>query len=408
MVFHATDATHGRELWMTDGTPGGTAILKDILPGAGSGTDPYPMWNQGDSQAVLGNTLFFQADDGVHGRELWKTDGTPAGAVLLKDIYPGARSSDIDWMTAAAGRVYFVADDGVHGRELWTSDGTAAGTHLAKDIVAGAASPTILAVRSLGHLALFSADDGVHGRELWRSDGGAAGTFLVADLASGAAPSNPLEFTAVGSQVYFTADDNVAGNELWSVPAATLLTTFQDVPPDSWAWGYVEALVAAGITTGCAPGEFCIGGAVTRAEIAAFLERGIQGPGFVPPPPTGTRFTDVPATYWAADWIEQLAADGITTGCAPNTYCPGSLVNRAEMAVFLLRARHGGAYVPPAVAASRFTDVPAGFWARDWIEQLAVEGITTGCAPNLYCPGDSVGRDQMAAFLARTFQLLLP
>jgi hypothetical protein len=78
------------------------------------------------------------------------------------------------------------------------------------------------------------------------------------------------------------------------------------------------------------------------------------------------------------------------------------------MAVFLLRARHGGSYVPPAVAASRFTDVPSDFWARDWIEQLAVEGITTGCAPNLYCPGDSVGRDQMAAFLARTFQLTLP
>ena len=73
------------------------------------------------------------------------------------------------------------------------------------------------------------------------------------------------------------------------------------------------------------------------------------------------------------------------------------------MAVFLLRARHGGAYTPPTVAASRFTDVPAGYWAQDWIEQLAVEGITTGCAPNQFCPADTVGRDQMAAFLARTF-----
>ncbi len=267
--------------------------------------------------------------------------------MLVKDIYPGARSADIDWMIAASNRVYFVADDGVHGRELWTSDGTAAGTHLALDIVAGAGSPVIQGVRALGHLALFSADDGVHGRELWRSDGGAAGTFLARTSPPARRPSNPLEFTPVGGQVYFTANDNVTGNELWAVPAATLLTTFQDVPPDSWAWGYIEALVAAGITTGCAPGEFCFGGAVTRAEIAAFLERGIHGPGFVPPPPTGTRFADVPAGYWAADWIEQLAADGITTGCAPNLYCPSSLVNRSEMAVFLLRARHGGAYVPP-------------------------------------------------------------
>jgi len=207
---------------------------------------------------------------------------------------------------------------------------------------------------------------------------------------------------------YFAASDHTTGFELWAVPRTNVLSSFGDVPSDFWAWSYIEAIGAAGITTGCAPGQYCPGSLVSRAEMAAFLERGLQGPAFTPPPPTGTRFTDVPAGYWAAGWIEQLAADGITTGCAPGQYCPAQAVNRSEMAVFLLRARHGGAYTPPPVATSRFTDVPAGYWAKDWIEQLAVEGITTGCAPNSYCPGDSVGRDQMAAFLARTFNLPSP
>ena len=404
-VFTADDGTHGIEIWATDGTAAGTVLLQDIFPGS---TSSFGRTAVTLDRVKIGGTLFFVADDGTHGGELWKTDGTPAGTVQVADIYPGARSSDIDWMTAVGGRLFFVADDGVHGRELWVSDGTATGTRLVKDIVAGAGSPVIRNARAIDHLLLFSADDGVHGRELWRSDGGPAGTFLAQDIVPGAAPSNPIDFVAAGGNVFFTATDNVTGYEIWAAPKSELFVTFQDVPTTHWAWSYIEALAAAGITTGCAPGQYCVGSLVTRAEIAAFLERGLHGASFTPPPPTGTVFTDVPASYWAAAWIEQLFADGITTGCAPSQFCPGQQVNRAEMAVFLLRARHGGSYMPPVVAATRFTDVPAGYWAKDWIEQLAIEGITTGCAPNQYCPADPVGRDQMAAFLARTFGLPLP
>jgi len=78
------------------------------------------------------------------------------------------------------------------------------------------------------------------------------------------------------------------------------------------------------------------------------------------------------------------------------------------MAIFLLRARHGGAYTPPPATGTLFTDVPASYWAAAWIEQLAAEGITNGCAPNLYCPDRLVKRDEMAVFLARSFNLALP
>ena len=144
--------------------------------------------------------------------------------------------------------------------------------------------------------------------------------------------------------------------------------------------------------------------------MGVFLGRGLHGSAFVPPPATGTRFADVPASYWAADWIEQIATDGVTQGCAasPPRFCPEAQVARAEMAIFLLRARHGGSYTPPPATGTRFTDVPASFWAAAWIEQLAAEGITNGCDVNLYCPNKTVGRAEMAVFLARAFNLPLP
>ncbi|HEX3554300.1 MAG TPA: ELWxxDGT repeat protein [Thermoanaerobaculia bacterium] len=406
ILFVADDGTTGFELWRTDGTPAGTVRVKDVNPGAGSSIQPFP--NFGSPLTLLGNAVYFVADDGVSGRELWKSDGTAAGTVQVKDVHPGPLSSDVDLLTVAGNRLFFVADDGVHGRELWVSDGTAAGTRLVRDVVPGPGSPAIQGLTALGYHVLFSADDGVHGRELWRSNGGLAGTFQVQDIAPGAAPSSPVGFTAAGDGVYFAANDNVAGFELWRTPQAALMTTFSDVPPTHWAWQFIEAVAGAGLTQGCGAGQYCPSQSVSRAETAVLLTRGLHGAGFTPPPATGTRFLDVPASYWAADFIEQIAADGITNGCGASRFCPDSLLNRAEAAILLLRARHGAGYAPPPATGTRFQDVPPGYWAGDWIEQLAAEGISNGCAANRFCPEDPVSRDQMAVFLARVFNLPLP
>ena len=188
------------------------------------------------------------------------------------------------------------------------------------------------------------------------------------------------------------------------MPTRALAQTFDDVATDYWAYSFIETLAAHGITAGCGGGNFCPGDAVTRAQMAVFLERGMRGSGFSPPAATGNVFLDVAANDFAASFIEQLFLDGITSGCGGNNYCPNDAVTRAQMAVFLLRAKHGAGFIPPP-ATGIFADAPLGSFAVDWIEQLAAEGITSGCGGGNYCPNDSVTRAQMAVFLVRAFGL---
>ena len=125
---------HGQELWRSDGFWTGTVLVKDIVPGTGS---PF----SGSSSPIFmadGPALLFSANDGLAGTELWKSDGTDAGTALVKDIMPG-NGSGISTSASPAligGTLYFAANDGVHGQELWKSDGTDAGTVLVKDIAA--------------------------------------------------------------------------------------------------------------------------------------------------------------------------------------------------------------------------------------------------------------------------------
>jgi ELWxxDGT repeat protein len=391
LFFAGTTPESGEELWRTDGTVAGTYLVTEIVPGP----DSKPL----GPFTATGTTLFFVAG----GHELWKNDA--AGTALVRSL-PGY--SYIGSLTPLGEKVYFTYDDGVHGRELWVSDGTEVGTRMVEDILPGPGSSHPRELHAEGSILLFSATDGVHSVEPWRSDGTVVGTRMLQDIAPGGLPSSPVEFTASGPNIYFAANDGATGFELWALPRPALLATFADVPTDYWAWRFVEALAASGITGGCSPDSYCPTRPVTRAEAAVFLLRAAHGPLYTPPPATGARFTDVPASFWAGAWIEQLAAEGITSGCGPNLFCPASPLSRAEMAVFLLRAKHGPSYVPPPATGTRFGDVPAGYWAAAWIEQLAAEGITTGCSPNQFCPGLTVTRGEMAVFLVATFGLPLP
>ena len=214
VFFSAVDGIHVNGPWVSDGTPAGTHLVKDIAPGSDSGPSGF---------ADLNGTLLFAANDHIVGGELWRSDGTAAGTVLVKDIYPGATGSNLGLgifrftNPFLNGALFFAADNPVVGRELWKSDGTEAGTVLVKDLGPGNSNPGF--IRNVNGTLFFPASTPTTGIELWKSDGTEAGTVLVADIRPGSASSSPglggLWFANLNGTLLFAANDGTSGTELW-------------------------------------------------------------------------------------------------------------------------------------------------------------------------------------------------
>ncbi len=179
-------------------------LVKDIHPG--------PVPSSITSSLTINNTLYFAANNGANGTELWKSDGTAAGTVLIADINPGGGSSNPTNLTEVNGTLYFSATNGAGGTELYKSNGTPAGTVLVKDInPAGSADP--LSLTNVNGTLFFAANDGTTGYELWKSDGTAAGTVLVKDLVAGSGSF----FSSPSSGTYFPSSMvNVNGTLFFS------------------------------------------------------------------------------------------------------------------------------------------------------------------------------------------------
>ncbi|WP_160174605.1 ELWxxDGT repeat protein [Archangium violaceum] len=205
-------------LWSSDGTPGSAVLLRNF----GLIGPPFGL-------TAFDGRLFFtaSAEDEPRGFEPWVSDGTPAGTHLFVDIRPGDAGSIPTNMTVLGDRLYFVADDGVHGRELWETDGTATGTRLFIDIQPGAPSSFPYGLATGNGKLYFVADDGVHGSEPWKVFDGRP--RRVADIVPGSG-SAPIEagvglfdapaasFVRAGGFVYFlTATGETPDNALWSM-----------------------------------------------------------------------------------------------------------------------------------------------------------------------------------------------
>ena len=186
---------------------------------------------------------------------------------------------------------------------------------------------------------------------------------------------------------------------------STFSRSFTDVPDADPFWAAVDAAAMNGVTAGCGSGRFCPTSSTSRASVAAFLLRGKNGPLYAPPPATGTVFGDVPAGSLAADFIEELSNEAITSGCGGGDFCPSEPVTRAGMAVLVLKTLHGASFVPPPATGTVFADVPVDAFAASWIEELFHEGVSAGCGGGNFCPGAPLSRAQAAALVVHAFGL---
>lgn len=228
----ATEAV-GMELWVTDGTPGGTVFLKDIYPGAQSG---FPL---GFSPAVIGGQpgTYFFAESPSEGTELWVSDGTADGTKVVKDIRPGTESSISINLTLPeiltfpdSSYAVFAADDGVNGNELWVTNGTSAGTARLTDLVPGSGSSNPTNFIYTGSLIAFAATSSTNGRELFGTN--LIAVFPISDIRPGTASSNPQRLTLANNKLIYNANDGVNGEALWETDlASTLSSLVKDFNP---------------------------------------------------------------------------------------------------------------------------------------------------------------------------------
>ncbi len=304
-----------------------------------------------------------------------------------------------------------------------TSDGNGDATFDATLPVATAAGTRITATATdpLGNTSEFS--QGLAFSSSPASGAPAGGTTLTikgTDFAAGATVTVggvPATNVNVSSATTLTAKTPALGAGLandvrvqntdntFGTLMKAFVSDFLDVPLGQQFYTFVTTLVSNGITAGVGGGNYGVDQSTLRQQMAVFLMKARHGLCYVPPPCTTQIFTDVPCTSGFAPWINELVAEGITGGCGTGTYCPADPVKRQQMAVLLLKTFEGLGYAPPACVTATFGDVPCDNPFAPWIYELVARGITGGCGNGNYCPANPATRGQMAVFVTKTFNL---
>ncbi|MBZ0090316.1 MAG: hypothetical protein K8H90_08060, partial [Thermoanaerobaculia bacterium] len=276
--FFGDDGIHGRELWRSDGTPGGTSMVRDLCPGRCGAAALYSYF----AIATAGSHLFFAADDGVHGQELWALDAGSEVPRLVADLVPGVSGSSPGSFQPVGERLFFLARDPIEGSDLWVTDGTGPGTHRVADLTPGPDSFYYAASADLGGVLLFGAHWPVGG--LWRSDGTAEGTYQISSV-------QPWQyswlqgapFLAFGDRLVFSGQAQGAGEATLWISDGTSSGTVE-LAPLRWSWNfaacgdalYFNALDSA--EPGSAPKLYRTQG-TPESTVAVALPDGVRPPG---------------------------------------------------------------------------------------------------------------------------------
>jgi ELWxxDGT repeat protein len=209
VLYFYADSISGThlDLWKSDGTAEGTVVVEDIPRAAGA----FPLRLANDQ----GTLLFTMLDDLGRGG-LWKSHGAPSGATLVKIINEHPDGNAPDHFVQSGGLLYFTADDGHAGIELWRTDGTPQGTFMVKDVNPGGAGSSPANLTDVYGTLYFTAYDPAHGEELWMSDGTAAGTALAWDFTGDGAGSAPGSIAPLGGGLVVAAATAAFGHEFWA------------------------------------------------------------------------------------------------------------------------------------------------------------------------------------------------
>lgn len=361
----------GQHVWKTTNLSAGAPTWN----AAGSGIPDVPV-NAFVVDPANTNNLYAGTDIGVYRSTDGGTSWTPFSNGL-------PRVPVFDMAIQATNRVLRIA---THGRGIWEIS---------------------LSAFTLSKLSeSFNASGGMGTVNV---TGPAGPTWTATESESWITITNPGPGTGNGMVTYTVAANPATTNRAGTITIANQTFTvaqgaaFLDVPLNNPFYNEIGKLSARGVTLGCGGGNYCPDDPVTREQMAAFIMRALGE--FGPPTPPSQRFFDVAPSNMFYAFVERLAVLQITLGCGDGNYCPADPVKREQMAAFLIRAL--GELSPPTPPMQRFDDVPESNMFYNFIDRLAVLEITLGCSPSppLYCPNNSVTREQMAAFLVRAFNL---